>query len=206
LRARARRADGEGTGEFSRAARRPIGFLDGRLFIYFSDRRLGFWTLEGEYINSSEHHVTNARVVPLFDGTVLSSGMVRDFNVKQVAYTVARFAVTDNGLQETRRYARIPAGLQPSFAAAHTGEAYVSIVGSPLQVVAFDPDGSVRWVSRFHGSLGMPADLLLDGQGRIYLLPRLNRAKELPPAVVRTVDVLSHPMASCWPRSRAPTC
>ena len=37
----------------------------------------------------------------------------------------------------------------------------------------------------------MPADLLLDGQGRIYVLPRLNRAKELPPAVVRTVDVLS---------------
>lgn len=185
---------GEGPGEFSGAIRRPIGFLDDRLFIYIGYRRLGFWTPEGEYINGSEHRVTGTRVVPLYDGTVISSAMLRDASINQVAYTVARFAVTDNGLQETQRYARIPAGLQPNFAAEHTGEVYLSTIGPATQVVAFDPDGSVRWVSRFHGSLDqfvMPADLLLDGQGRIYVLPRLNRVKELPPPVIRTVDVLS---------------
>jgi hypothetical protein len=67
-------------------------------------------------------------------------------------------------------------------------------MGPATQVVAFDRDASVRWVSRFHGPVGqrvMPADLLLDGQGRIYVLPRLNRAEEIPPPVIRTIDVLS---------------
>jgi hypothetical protein len=185
---------GEGPGEFSGAVRRPIGFLDDRLFIYFGYRRVGFWTPEGDYISDSEHRVTDARVVPLQDGTVLSSSILRDAGINQLAYTVARFAVTDNGLQETQRYARIHAGLQPSFAAEHTGEAYVSTVGPATEIIAFDPDGSVRWVSRFHGSVGqfvMPVDLLLDGQGRIYMVPRLNRVKEVPTPVIRTVDVLS---------------
>jgi len=186
---------GQGPGEFNRDARGPIGFLDGRLFVSYDYRRIGFWTPEGHMIEGTESRLGNGRMVPQDDGTLLSSAIVREINIRQVVYTVARFAVTPDGLEEKHRYTRVPAGLRPQFAGLRSGEAYVSTIGpGTTQITAFTRDGEARWITHLQqppGTTVMPSDLMTDAGGRVFVMPRLNRPEELPPPVTRSVDVLA---------------
>jgi hypothetical protein len=186
---------GAGPGEFGRDSRGAIGFLDGRLFVYFGYRRIGFFTPAGEFIQGSDHRITDARIVPLDDGTVMASGIQRETTTRRARYTVGRFALTPDGMSEQQSYVRVPASARPSFAAERSGKAYVSSIGAHItQVAAFAGDGAVRWVARFRwppAAMGMPSDLLLDGKGLIYVLPRLNRVEAPAEDTDRQIEVLS---------------
>ena len=185
---------GQGPGEFNSDARGPIGFLGDRLFVSLGYRRLGFWTPEGEFLDGSEHRINDARFVPLDDGTVISGGILREISERQALNTVGRFEIGANGLEPRRVYARVPAGSQPSFAGESDGRAYLSTIEQgATQLVAFAADGAIRWVARFRWpaeETQMPSDLLLDGRGRIYVVPRLNRVQAPPPDARRWVEVL----------------
>ncbi len=185
---------GQGPGEFSSDARGPIGFSGDRLFVSLSYRRLGLWTPEGEFIDGSEHRVVDARIVPLDDGTVVSGGLLREGNERRPYYTLRRFEFTANGLESRHTYARVPGVVPSSFAATPDGRVYLSTVErGTTQVVAFATDGEVSWVARFRWppeETQMSSDLLVDGRGRIYVVPRLNRVHAPPPDARRWVEVL----------------
>ena len=188
---------GQGPGEFNRDRRSPIGFLGDRLFLFFAYRQLGFWTPEGQFIEPAASRVDEDRMVALDDGTFVGTDFMNDdrFSSPSRSLTLARFALENNGLRETQRYALLPVWMQPNFAARRDGTVYVTgINGWLTEVAAFAPDAQVRWITRFlwrQDTTIMASDLLLDGNGKIYVIPRLNRI-ELPTTPVdRAVDILA---------------
>jgi hypothetical protein len=141
-------------------------------------------------------------MVPLRNGEVLAKSVTPVFSEfltgrtgsSQAEHSVGRLALTDAGLEGVALYAVVPGALRPNFAADTDGRAYIStILGAGTQITAFARDTRVRWVAHLQqqpNTTIMPADVLLDGVGRVYVMPRVNRVDEPLEPVVRTVDVL----------------
>ena len=170
---------GPGPSEFAWAARRKIGFIGEYLFVFVGYRRLGLWAPEGDFIEGSIHRLDDRQIRPLNDDTFMSKNLLIATPSSPRDFLFARFELTVDGLVETQRYALVPAWLQPQFAATFEGDLYVSALTERVtEIVAFAPESTVGWISRFRhpaGARALPSSLLLDGHGRIYVLPWLNR-------------------------------
>jgi len=187
---------GEGPGEFRWASRGPIAFMGDLLCVGNGFRSFTLWTAEGAFLRNLEVILRRPRLTPQADGTFVGSAFAYEDNRRVAADALARFEIAGGGVQETQRYVEVPSGLKPQYAVDRHGAAYASVVeGNTTRVVAFRADGTVRWVTDLKQppeALVMPADLMLDGDGRVYVIPRINRPDAASMATERTVDVLGN--------------
>lgn len=187
-------ARGEGPGEFAVATRGAMGFRDGLLFM-FKSGSVRFWTPEGRFVEHLFHRIDDYQeVVAVDDGTFVTTDMRRVAGYAGGPHwLLARYAVDGDNLERGLRYAVAPPWSQPDFAADPSGDAYMGIIGEggrTSYLVAYDTEANIRWVAPCAWPPGelLPAEVVLDGRGRIFFMPRVNKLTEV---AERTVDVFT---------------
>lgn len=184
---------GEGPGEINWPWGRPrLGFLDGRLFIFHKRERIGFWTLEGEFLEERTQErldfPAEAPMVNVGPGELLSFHSTREGRGR-VEWRVGRYTISQRGLQQKEILVRAPAPARPAFAVAADGRIWMAdfdTYGERLRLTGMGPDGTVRWVVRvpWPRDLNQQVVLRVDGAGRLWMIPFPR-----PEASHRLVDV-----------------
>ena len=90
-------------------------------------------------------------------------------------------------------HALIPPWGRPNFSGTPSGDGFATVFDvtwTNNDLIAFGRDGNPRWIARTAWPVGAPpsAEIVVDGQGRIYLFPAVDRDNEVHE---RPVDIYS---------------
>ncbi len=184
---------GEGPGEFPFARRGRAGFLGDRLFVFYRSGHTGLWNTSGELVGLLRHRLWRVgSAVGTDDGQLVASANMSAGNTGRSA-VFARYQATDTGFEEVQRYALIPPWGRPNFSGTRSGDGFATVFDVTVtnnDLIAFGRDGNLRWIARTAWPVGaLPgAEIVVDGNGRIYVFPAVDRGHEV---IERPVDVYS---------------